>query len=194
MWQRMHECHKRQFEIISATLISTFPTETTIINSDDSQWIKYHLEQLLSLTSSNYTRLIFSYQSYLKEIEGWLVKCFLFPKKSSNKKRSSKHDQHTVPISEYYPPILITCRSWIQGLEKLAAEASNLSLGDDKHDGEKTKNVDKGGGGHNNFCASLAQIISQLMNVSESSTKMYTECIYSGRRPAETMYEQPEPS
>lgn len=190
----MHECHKLQYHIISIALSNG---NKIAINSDSHQQVTNHLEQQLHLMSSSFTKWIAAHKSYLQAIDGWLLKCVIFPEKSSRKKRRYQ----PVSIRRYGPPIFVTCGKWLEGLEKLptkdladsikclAAETSRLLPRQEKqHARNNLVNTFRRGStsfnaaasntwqsDFDNFRSNLVQFFSQLSLFSESSANMCRE-------------------
>lgn len=113
MWEVMLECHKLQFHIISIAY-NNGNTKFSV-QSESRRQITIHLEDELSSLSSSFMKWFGAQKSYLKSIDGWLLKCVSFPQKASKKKRRPQE----IPFRYYGPPIYVTCGIWLEKLEKL---------------------------------------------------------------------------
>ncbi|KAL9662537.1 hypothetical protein QQ045_027370 [Rhodiola kirilowii] len=117
--------------------------------------------------------------------DGWLLKCVLFPEKSLRKIK--RHQP--VSIREYGPPIITTCRNWLEGLEKfpikdlsnsvqtVVAKFSRLLPPQQKHHGDNGKAIASSIwlSNFDNLLSTLMQFFCQHKLLSESSVNMYKE-------------------
>ncbi|CAM8972947.1 unnamed protein product [Rhodiola kirilowii] len=143
MWEVMLQCHKRQYHIISNAL--TNGNNRIALQSESRLQITIHLEDELIHLSNNFTKWIAAHKSYLKAIDGWLLKC-VPPQKSSVRKRRRQPPS----IRNFGPPIYTTCGRWLERLDQLptkevaesikglAAETSRLLP---KHEKSKGNNL-----------------------------------------------------
>ncbi|BFG35068.1 hypothetical protein CerSpe_213420 [Prunus speciosa] len=113
MWEVMLECHKLQFHIISIAY-NNGNTKFSV-QSESRRQITILLEDELSSLSSSFMKWFGAQKSYLKSIDGWLLKCVSFPQKASKKKRWPQE----IPFRYWGPPIYVTCGLWLEKLEKL---------------------------------------------------------------------------
>lgn len=113
MWEVMFECHKLQFQIITAAYNNSH-TGTTM-QSDLRRQITAYLENELHTLSSTFVKWIEAQKSYLESINGWLGKCVLLQQKSSKRKRRFQ----PLPLRHYGPPIYATCDVWLEKLGTL---------------------------------------------------------------------------
>ncbi|XP_028801524.1 nitrate regulatory gene2 protein [Neltuma alba] len=113
MWEVMFECHKRQFQIISAAYNNNHARTT--MQSELRRQITAYLENELRSLSSSFAKWIEAQKSYLESINGWLCKCVLLKEKSSKRKRRYQ----TPPLRKFGPPIYATCGFWLEKLKEL---------------------------------------------------------------------------
>ncbi|KAG5109545.1 hypothetical protein JHK82_038768 [Glycine max] len=202
MWEVMHECHKLQFQIMSAAYNNSHARIT--MHSELRRQITSYLENELQFLSSSFTKWIGAQKFYLEAINGWLLKCVRHEEKSSKRKRRSQFD-----LSYYDPPIYVTCAVWLDKLsalpvkdvadsiKSLATDTAQFLPHQDKNQGKgahphmSTWKADIGGesadgllrddisedwvAGLDQFRRSLIRFLSQLNNLSGCSVKMYTE-------------------
>lgn len=121
MWEAMLECHKLQLHIIS--IADNNGNTKFSVQSESRRQITIHLEDELSSLSSSFMKWFGAQKSYLKSIDGWLLKCVSFPQKASKKKRRPQEIPfwwpQEIPFGYYGPPIYVTCGIWLEKLEKL---------------------------------------------------------------------------
>lgn len=148
MWEVMAECHRCQFQIISAAY--AYGSMKIPILSESHRQITAHLEDELRLLSSSFTKWIGAQKAYLKAINSWLEKCILFPQSSMKKTR---RDRFETALRRLGPPIYVTCGVWydkLSGLEeqqcvkevtnsikRLAADTSGFLPHQEKNEGKK---------------------------------------------------------
>ncbi|KAG4964556.1 hypothetical protein JHK85_039531 [Glycine max] len=202
MWEVMHECHKLQFQIMSAAYNNSHARIT--MHSELRRQITSYLENELQFLSSSFTKWIGAQKCYLEAINGWLHKCVRHEEKSSKRKRRLQSD-----LSFYDPPIYVTCALWLDKLsalpvkdvadsiKSLATDTAQFLPHQDKNQGKgahphmSTWKADIGGesadgllrddisedwvAGLDQFRRSLIRFLSQLNNLSGCSVKMYTE-------------------
>ncbi|XP_030458503.1 protein ROLLING AND ERECT LEAF 2-like [Syzygium oleosum] len=117
MWEVMFECHKLQFNIISAAHSSS---NTKIpVYSEAHRQLTHHLENELSSLSSSFTKWIGAQKTYLEAINNWFGKCILAPPKPSKRKRWGAQP---APLWSNGPPIYATCGVWLEKLEALPSK------------------------------------------------------------------------
>ncbi|KAL9316087.1 hypothetical protein ACSQ67_017088 [Phaseolus vulgaris] len=203
MWEVMHECHKLQFQIMSAAYNNSHARIT--MDSELRRQITAYLENELQFLSSSFTKWMGAQKFYLEAIRGWLNKCVLLQEKSSKRKKRHQPDL----LIRYGPPIYVTCEFWLSKLntlpvkdvadsiKSLAADTAQFLPHQDKNQGKgahphmSTWKADIGGEsadglladdvsedwvtGFDQFRRSLIRFLSQLNNLSGCSVKMYTE-------------------
>lgn len=118
MWEVMFECHKLQFNIISAAHSSSRNTKIPVYSEAHRQ-ITLHLENELSSLSSSFTKWIGAQKTYLEAINNWFGKCILAPPKPSKRKRWGAQP---APLWSNGPPIYATCGIWLEKLEALPSK------------------------------------------------------------------------
>ncbi|CAJ1971180.1 unnamed protein product [Sphenostylis stenocarpa] len=203
MWEVMHECHKLQFQIMSAAYNNSHARIT--MHSELRRQITAYLENELQFLSSSFTKWIGAQKFYLEAIRGWLHKCVPLQEKSSKRK---KRPQSNLLI-RCGPPIYVTCEIWLNKLstlpvkdvadsiKSLAADTAQFLPHQDKNQGKgshphmSTWKADIGGEsadglltddvsedwvtGLDQFRRSLIRFLGQLNNLSGCSVKMYKE-------------------
>jgi hypothetical protein len=112
MWNVMFECHKLQFHIISVAY-NNGNTKISI-QSELHRHVTIDLVNELSSLSSSFTKWIGAQKSYLKSIDGWLLKCVPEQKHSKRKRRPEPGSHRSLG-----PPIYVTCGVWLEKLETL---------------------------------------------------------------------------
>lgn len=204
MWEVMFECHKFQFQIISAAYSNSHARTT--MQSELRRQITAYLENELHSLSSSFAKWTEAQKSYLVSINGWLYKCVSLQQKSSKRKRRFQPP----PLRNYGPPIYATCGVWLEKLETLPVKDVTDSI--KSLAGEtawflphQEKNQRKGANhphitswkgdngsesrdnllrddasedwvsGFDRFRASLIRFLSQLNNFAGSSVKMHAE-------------------
>ncbi|XP_061352021.1 protein ROLLING AND ERECT LEAF 2-like isoform X2 [Gastrolobium bilobum] len=203
MWEVMYECHKLQFQIMSAAYNNSHARIT--MHSEVRRQITTYLENELHFLSSSITKWFGAQKSYLEAINGWLYKCVPPQKKSSKRKRRPQSE-----ITRYYgPPIYTTCDVWLEKLgtlpvkdvadsiKSLAADTARFLPHQDKNQGKgadphmsiwtadivgessdsllRDDTSEDWVAGFDRFRASLIRFLGQLNNLSGSSVKMYKE-------------------
>ncbi|KAG5053209.1 hypothetical protein GLYMA_02G274300v4 [Glycine max] len=202
MWEVMHECHKLQFQIMSAAYNNSHARIT--MHSELRRQITSYLENELQFLSSSFTKWIGAQKFYLEAINGWLHKCVRHEEKSFKRKRKHQSD-----LKYSDPPIYVTCAVWLNKLsdlpvkdvadsiKSLATDTAQFLPHQDKNQGKgahphmSTWKADIGGEsadgllrddtsedwvtGLDQFRRSLIRFLSQLNNLSGCSVKMYTE-------------------
>uniref|UniRef100_A0A7N0VJZ8 BZIP transcription factor n=1 Tax=Kalanchoe fedtschenkoi TaxID=63787 RepID=A0A7N0VJZ8_KALFE len=143
MWEVMLQCHKLQYHIISNALSNG--SNRISLQSESRRQITINLEDELTYLSSSFAKWIAAHKSYLKAIDGWLLKC-VPPQKSSARRRKRAPPS----IRNFGPPIYTTCGRWLERLDQLptkevadsikglAAETSRLLP---KHEKSKGNNL-----------------------------------------------------
>ncbi|PQQ19120.1 uncharacterized protein Pyn_23175 [Prunus yedoensis var. nudiflora] len=181
MWEVMLECHKLQFHIISIAY-NNGNTKFSV-QSESRRQITILLEDELSSLSSSFMKWFSAQKSYLKSVDGWLLKCVSFPQKASKKKRWPQE----IPFRYWGPPIYVTCGLWLEKLEKLEKplprncdSAVNMLRDEVSQDWVS---------GFDNFQISLAGFCGKLNSFADSSVKMYVELQEAIQR-AKSNYEQ----
>ncbi|XP_020226851.1 nitrate regulatory gene2 protein [Cajanus cajan] len=203
MWEVMHECHKLQFQIMSAAYNNSHARIT--MHSELRRQITSYLENELQYLSSSFTKWIGAQKFYLEAINGWLHKCVPLQQKSSKRNRRPQPDL----LRRLGPPIYATCEVWLNKLanlpakdvadsiKSLAADTAQFLPHQDKNQGKgahphmSTWKADIGGEsadgllrddisedwvtGLDRFRASLIRFLGQLNSLSGCSVKMYTE-------------------
>lgn len=193
MWEVMHECHKLQFQIMSAAYNNSHARIAT--HSELRRQITSYLENELQFLLSSFTKWIGAQKSYLEAINGWLHKCVIHQEKSKRKKRFPPTDR----LRYYGPPIYATCGVWLAKLSELPVKEVADSIksleadtarflprqeknqGKAAHIGESADNLLRDDisedwvTGLDRFRASLIRFLSQLNSLSGCSVKMYTE-------------------
>lgn len=111
MWEVMLQCHKLQYLIISNALSNG--NNRISLQSESRRQITIHLEDELISLSNNFTKWIAAHKSYLKAIDGWLLKC-VPPQKSVRKRR-----RPAPSVRNFGPPIYTTCGRWLERLDQL---------------------------------------------------------------------------
>ncbi|XP_054818711.1 protein ROLLING AND ERECT LEAF 2 isoform X1 [Prosopis cineraria] len=199
MWEVMFECHKRQFQIISAAYNNSHATTTP--QSEVRRLITPYLEHELHALSSSFAKWIEAQKSYLASIDGWLGKCVVL------KQKSSKRKNRPPPLRNYGPPIYATCGVWLEKLQtlptkdvtdsikSLAAETARFLPRQEKkganHPHTTTWKDDNGSesrdnllgddasedwvSGFDRFRASLIRFLGQLNDFAGASVKMHGE-------------------
>ncbi|XP_076929340.1 uncharacterized protein LOC143593661 [Bidens hawaiensis] len=114
MWEVMHECHKTQFLIISATNKNTLTKIS--LQSDSHRHITAYLESELSTLSSSFTKWIGAQKTYVQSLNEWLKKCVSLQQSTKRRKRQP------IQLKDYGPPIYVTCGVWLEKLETLPAK------------------------------------------------------------------------
>ncbi|KAK7276579.1 hypothetical protein RIF29_17722 [Crotalaria pallida] len=204
MWEVMLECHRQQFQIMSASYHNSHARIT--MQSELHRQITAYLEDELHFLSSNLTKWIGAQKSYLEALTGWLQKCVSLQQKSSKRKRRPQSE-----LLRYYgPPIYATCYVWLEKLgtlpikdvadsiKSLAADTARFLPHQDKNErkgvnhprmpvwkddivGESSNSLLRDDtsedwvSGFDRFRASLIRFLGQLNSLSSSSVKMYAE-------------------
>ncbi|KAF7815475.1 Nitrate regulatory gene2 protein [Senna tora] len=122
MWEVMFECHKLQFQIISAAYNNS-QTRTTM-QSELRRQITAYLESELHSLSSSFIKWIKAQRSYLESINGWLYKCVSLQQKSSKRQRRFRPP----PLRNCGPPIYATCGVWLEKLDTLPIQEVTDSI------------------------------------------------------------------
>lgn len=205
MWEVMFECHKRQFDIISA--IGSINANYEIsLQSESRRHIAVQLENELGTLSSSFMKWIEAQKAYVQAINGWLFKCVSLPQISSKRKRRIQ----APPLRNYGPPIYVTCGVWLDKLEALpskgvveciralAVEISHILPRQDKNQGKSANHTHSTawhGGNHtdsvfnrardedsenwvtgfDSFRSRLTDFLGQLNSFSAASVKMFSE-------------------
>ncbi|KAK7300324.1 hypothetical protein RJT34_11167 [Clitoria ternatea] len=201
MWEVMHECHKLQFQIMSAAYNNSHARITT--HSELRRQITAYLENELQFLSSSFTKWIGAQKFYLEAINGWLHKCVPLKQKSSKRRARPQ----TELLRHYGPPIYATCEIWldklnmlptkdvVDSMKSLAADTARFLPHQDKNHGKGAHphmwKADIGGesadgllrddisedwvSGFDRFRASLIRFLGQLNSLSGSSVKMYAD-------------------
>ncbi|RDX58418.1 Nitrate regulatory gene2 protein, partial [Mucuna pruriens] len=204
MWEVMHECHKLQFQIMSAAYNNSHARIT--MHSEFRRQITAYLENELQFLSSSFAKWLGAQKFYLEAINGWLHKCVPLQEKTSKRNRRPQ----TRLLRVYGSPLYITCEVWLDKLstlpvkdvadsiKSLAADTAQFLPHQDKNQGKgahshhmPTWKADIGGEsadgllrddisedwvtGFDQFRASLIRFLGQLNNLSGCSVKMYTE-------------------
>lgn len=203
MWEVMFECHKAQFQLISAC--HRRGNIKLNMQSELHRQVTSHLESELSALASSLTKWITGQRSYIKAIHEWLEKCVVLPRPSKRKRRA-----HQQPVLRNLgPPIYATCAIWLEKLETLPAKevsGSIKALASDvarflprqeknrskKHGSDhmlRDETLEDCGPGFDRFRTSLEVFAGQLNQFAESSVKMYEE-LEQGIQEAKISYEQ----
>ncbi|KAF3556384.1 hypothetical protein F2Q69_00012493 [Brassica cretica] len=203
MWEVMFECHKAQFQLISAC--HRRGNIKLNMQSELHRQVTSHLESELSALASSLTKWITGQRSYIKAIHEWLEKCVVLPRPSKRKRRA-----HQQPVLRNLgPPIYATCAIWLEKLEALPAKevsGSIKALASDvarflprqeknrskKHGSDhmlRDETLEDCGPGFDRFRTSLEVFAGQLNQFAESSVKMYEE-LEQGIQEAKISYEQ----
>lgn len=114
MWEMILDYHKLQFNIIS--IAYNDESSKISVHSESHQHATIHLENELKTLSLSLTKWIGMHKSYLQAINGWLLKCVVFP---LQRKSSRRRQMPFSPRRYIAPPIFIICRDWLKGLEDL---------------------------------------------------------------------------
>ncbi|KAJ6717172.1 hypothetical protein OIU74_009654 [Salix koriyanagi] len=197
MWEVMSECHKLQFNIITAAFNNG--NAKFSVQSESHRQVTVHLEKELSSLSSSFTKWIGAHVSYLQVIDSWLFKCVFFPEKTTKRKRRQKPPSMTLRSDG--PPVYATCGVWLDGLlnlpdkevaesmRLLAAETVHFLPRQEKNQGKKS--IFNGSDsavsmlrdeasedfilGFDRFRSCLEGFLGQLNNFAEKSVEMYAE-------------------
>ncbi|KAB5541780.1 hypothetical protein DKX38_014754 [Salix brachista] len=197
MWEVMSECHKLQFNIITAAFNNG--NAKFSVQSESHRQVTVHLEKELSSLSSSFTKWIGAHVSYLQVIDSWLFKCVFFPEKTTKRKRRQKPPSMTLRSDG--PPVYATCGVWLDGLlnlpdkevaesmRLLAAETVHFLPRQEKNQGKKS--IFNGSDsavsmlrdeasedfilGFERFQSCLEGFLGQLNNFAEKSVEMYAE-------------------
>ncbi|KAI4305835.1 hypothetical protein L6164_029177 [Bauhinia variegata] len=195
MWEVMSECHKLQFQIMSAAYNNSHAR--IAMQSELRRQITAYLEGELYGLSSSFTKWIGAQRFYLEAINGWLTKCVSL--KPSKRKRRFQ----LPPLRYYGPPIYSTCSIWLEELEKLpikdvvesvkslAGETARFLPKQEKNPHVTSWKADHGSesadnllrddtsedwvSGFDQFRASLLRFLGQLNKFSSASVNMYAE-------------------
>ncbi|CAN7051112.1 hypothetical protein IGI04_027126 [Brassica rapa subsp. trilocularis] len=189
MWEVMFECHKAQFQLISAC--HRRGNIKLNMQSELHRQVTSHLESELSALASSLTKWITGQRSYIKAIHEWLEKCVVLPRPSKRKRRA-----HQQPVLRNLgPPIYATCAIWLEKLEALPAKEVSSSIKalasdvarflprQEKKNRSKKQNdhmlrdetLEDCGPGFDRFRTSLEGFAGQLNRFAESSVEMYEE-------------------
>jgi hypothetical protein len=196
MWEVMHECHKLQFQIMSASYNNSHAR--IAMHSELRRQITAYLENELQFLSSSFTKWIEAQKSYLEAINGWIHKCVPLQQKSVKRKRRPQSEL----LIQYGPPIYATCDVWLKKLgtlpvkdvvdsiKSLAADTARFLPYQDKNQGTEAHShigAEPADGllrddvsedwisGFDRFWANLIRFLGQLNSLSGSSVKMYRE-------------------
>ncbi|KAI4308297.1 hypothetical protein L6164_031386 [Bauhinia variegata] len=204
MWQVMSECHKLQFQIMSAAYNNSHAR--IAMQSELRRQITAYLENELHSLSSSFNKWIGAQRSYLEAINGWLIKCVSLPQKPSKRKRRLPPP----PLRQYGPPIYATCSVWLEKLGTLPVKdvlesIKNLAGETARFLPKQEKNQEKGANhrnitswkadhgtesannllgddtsedwvsGFDRFRTSLLRFLDQLNKFSSASVNMYAE-------------------
>lgn len=197
MWEVMSECHKLQFNIITAAFNNG--NAKFSVQSESHRQVTVHLEKELSSLSSSFTKWIGAHVSYLQVIDSWLFKCVFFPEQTTKRKRRQKPPSMTLRSDG--PPVYATCGVWLDGLlnlpdkevaesmRLLAAETVHFLPRQEKNQGKKS--IFNGSDsavsmlrdeasedfifGFERFQSCLEGFLGQLNNFAEKSVEMYAE-------------------
>lgn len=195
MWEVMFECHKAQFQLISAC--HRRGNIKLNMHSELHRQVTSHLEDELSALASSLTKWITGQRSYIKAIHEWLEKCVVLPRPSKRKRRA-----HQQPVLRNLgPPIYATCSIWLEKLEALPAKEVSSSIkalasdvarflprqekknhhrskkhgpGENQND-QQEETLEDCGPGFDRFRTSLEGFAGQLNQFAESSVEMYEE-------------------
>ncbi|KAK6646206.1 hypothetical protein PHAVU_L001737 [Phaseolus vulgaris] len=203
MWEVMFECHKLQFQIMSAAYNNSHARMVT--HSELRRQIISYLEGELHYLSSSFSKWIGAQKSYLEAINGWLYKCVSLKQKTGKKRRPQR------PLLSYGPPpIYVTCEIWLEklgelpiqdvldSLKSLAGETARFLPHQEKNQGKGAKNPhikswnahirsessdnllrddpsEDWDSGFDRFRTSFLGFLGQLNNFAGSSVNMYTE-------------------
>ncbi|RWR79705.1 DUF632 domain-containing protein/DUF630 domain-containing protein [Cinnamomum micranthum f. kanehirae] len=118
MWEMMLESHKLQLNIISIAYING--STKISIQSESHRQAAIHLEDVLNSLCSSFKKLISVHKSYLHAINNWLLSC-VFP---LQQKSSRGRQMPFSPRRFVAPPVFVTCRDWLKGLEHLEKEVA----------------------------------------------------------------------
>ncbi|XP_052199527.1 nitrate regulatory gene2 protein [Diospyros lotus] len=203
MWVLMFQCHRHQFNIISAVYDNAnFKISSP---SEAGRLVTIHLESELNSLSSSFTKWIGAQKIYLKAINDWLFKCVSLAQKSSKRKRKMQPP----PLRKFGPPIYVTCGVWLDALgtlptKEVADSTKFLASEITRHLPRQEKNEGKGmhphstsgqagsnpdiainllsddtsedhTAGNERFKSALVNFIGHLNIFSESSVKMFTD-------------------
>ncbi|MCL7035056.1 hypothetical protein MKW94_025474 [Papaver nudicaule] len=124
MWEKMYACHRLQYNIISIANKSSNAKIT--IHSELHRQATGNLQHELTSLSSSFTKWIGAQVSYLRSIDGWLLKCVSLPQKASRKKSRWKTTE--IPLRNLGPPIFVTCGVWLAKLEALPTKEVENSI------------------------------------------------------------------
>ncbi|KAL5101611.1 hypothetical protein RYX36_005938 [Vicia faba] len=196
MWEVMHECHRLQFQVMSASYNNSHARIT--MHSELRRQITSYLENELHFLSSSFTKWIEAQKFYLEAINGWIHKCVPLQQKSFKRKRRPQSEI----LIQYGPPIYATCDVWLKKLgtlpvkdvvdsiKSLAADTARFLPYQDKNQGKEAHSHIGGESadgllrddvsedwisGFDRFRASLIRFLGQLNSLSGSSVKMYKE-------------------
>ncbi|KAK2377508.1 hypothetical protein QL285_078175 [Trifolium repens] len=195
MWEVMHECHKLQFQIMSASYNNSHARLT--MHSELRRQITSYLENELHFLSTSFTKWIEAQKSYLEAINGWIHKCVPLQQKSFKRKRRPQSEL----LVQYGPPIYATCDVWLKkigtlpvkdvvdSIKSLASDTARFLPYQDKNQGNGADSNIGGEpdgllrddvsedwiSGFDRFRASLIRFLGQLNSLSGSSVKMYNE-------------------
>lgn len=122
MWREMFDCHKRQHVIVTMLIdhgssgdCSTAVSSQPGLNREAAVILEYQLNCL----HASFMKWISTQRSYLQSINSWLLKCvdpIIVRHKYSSKWRN---EPQFSPVRDVAPPIYVTCRNWMEGLDKL---------------------------------------------------------------------------
>ncbi|KAF8111144.1 hypothetical protein N665_0076s0140 [Sinapis alba] len=211
MWEVMYECHKVQFQLISACHRRRGNIIKLNMQSELHRQVTSHLEDELNALASSLTKWITGQKSYIKAIHEWLQKCVVLPQPPKRKRRL--HQQPA--LEKLGPPIYATCAIWLEKLEALPAKEVSSSIkalasdvarflprqekknrsnkkhrpGENKNDQDEEALLEDCGPGFDRFRTSLEGFAGQLNQFAESSVNMYQE-LKQGIQQAKITYEQ----
>ncbi|OWM69083.1 protein ROLLING AND ERECT LEAF 2 [Punica granatum] len=218
MWEVMFECHKRQFQIISAAQIVTDLAAS--MRSESHRQITLNLESDLNSLAVSFVKWINAQKSYLQSIDNWLHKCVSIPQKTTRRRRGTPAPQ----IRKFGPPIYVTCGVWLETLDSLptkpvtdsikalTVETSRFLPRQDKNRGKSLSRApstlgraedgtdsavnklrddasEDWGSGFDCFRSGLVGFLGQLNDYSEAAVKKYAE-LNKAIENAKAVYEQ----
>eukprot|EP00262_Sarcandra_glabra_P022284 TRINITY_DN9834_c0_g1_i1.p1 TRINITY_DN9834_c0_g1~~TRINITY_DN9834_c0_g1_i1.p1 ORF type:complete len:755 (+),score=139.89 TRINITY_DN9834_c0_g1_i1:225-2489(+) len=201
MWEMMYESHKLQYNIISIAYING--TSKVCIRSESHRQATINLECELTSLCSTFTKWINAHKSYLESINKWLLKCVFPLRQKSSRRRTVEF----CPRRDVAPPIFITCRDWISGLEKLptkevadsikelAAETTRFLPRQERNQSKEKVNevMEELNLSFDGLHSRLVGFLDRLRDFSESSVKMYGD-LGEAIKDAQAIYDQRAPS
>ncbi|KAF8398096.1 hypothetical protein HHK36_017022 [Tetracentron sinense] len=204
MWEKMFECHKLQFSIISVAYNNG--NTKMFIQSESHRQATIHLEYELSTLSSSFTKWISAQKSYLEAIDRWLMKCITLQQKQAKKRKHMEASS----VRKHGPFIFLICDDWLKKLKDLptkevaesikllAVNTTHLLPRQEKNQGKSSKQLfsspwktdnnseaaaaaprdeilENWTSGFDHFRSSLVGFLDRLKGFAESSMKMYGE-------------------